>query len=188
MLHVLEKALVWLFPLSEVGLLLFRRSRGLGAASRDKGSMALLWLVMLAGLAGAIALAPLQLAPLPFPGPVRDGLAVAALAGGMLLRWSAIRTLGRFFTVDVAIHPEHTVVRTGPYAWVRHPSYTGLLLLWLGVAISFRSTVCMAVLLVPVFLGLWWRILTEEAALRQGLGEAYEAYCLSTKRLVPGLL
>lgn len=188
LLHLVVRVLIWLFPVSEVALLVFRRSWGLGASSRDRGSMALIWGVTGAGLVGAILLAPLQAAPLPWRAPVRDGLAAVAMAGGMVLRWSAIRTLGRFFTVDVAIHADHRVVHTGPYAWVRHPSYSGLLLLWLGVAINFRSGLCMVVLLAPVALVLAWRIRTEEAALRKALGAHYEDYCRTTKRLVPGII
>jgi protein-S-isoprenylcysteine O-methyltransferase len=187
MLHVLARILILLFPASEIALLLFRRSRGLGGASQDRGSVAMLWGTMGAGLALAILAAPLGFAPFRLPVPALDSLIVAVMVGGLGLRWAAIRTLGRFFTVDVAIHPEQTVVRTGPYAWVRHPSYSGLLLLWLGVGLRFGNGLSLLALLVPVTLALVARIRTEESALRKGLGQPYEAYCRNTKRLVPGL-
>jgi protein-S-isoprenylcysteine O-methyltransferase len=187
MLHLLVRALTLLFPVSEIALLLFRRSKGLGGASRDQGSVAMLWGTMGAGLAAAILVAPYHLAPLRIPQTALDALIAAVMAGGMVLRWTAIRTLGRFFTVDVAIHPEQKVVCTGPYAWVRHPSYSGLLLLWLGVGLTFGNGLSLLALMLPVTAALLKRIRTEETALRQGLGEPYEAYCRTTKQLVPGL-
>ena len=48
-------------------------------------------------------------------------------------------TLGRLFTFDLAIRPKHKLVTTGPYAWVRHPSYTAMFLAWIGYALFFMN-------------------------------------------------
>jgi protein-S-isoprenylcysteine O-methyltransferase len=87
----------------------------------------------------------------------------------MAIRWAAILTLGRFFTVDVAVHPGHRVIDRGPYRHVRHPSYSGLLLALLGVGLSLGDGAALLVLLGPCLAGLWWRISEEEKALRKAL-------------------
>lgn len=183
---MLATALLGLFPLSEALLALRRRASG--AASRDGGSMLLLWTTFLAAISLAVLVSFRRIAPLGLGKPLNDALVVLLMASGMALRWAAIRTLGRFFTVDVAVHPEQTVVQSGPYARMRHPSYTGLILLFLGLALHFGDALGVAILMVPSCLAIAWRIRVEERALKQALGAPYEAYCRRTRRLIPGLL
>ena len=59
-------------------------------------------------------------------------LGVAAVASGAILRVRCFKALGQFFTFELSIHPSHTLVTTGPYSVVRHPSYTGIYLTLLG--------------------------------------------------------
>src|SRR2546423_3467851 len=113
--------------------------------------------------------------------------AVAVFAAGLVLRWWAIVTLGRFFTVDVTIERDHKLVERGPFRWVRHPSYTGVLLAFVGWALTLRNWVAIAVLLVPIFAAFIRRMNVEEEALRGALGERYREYMKRTKRLVPGI-
>ena len=87
-----------------------------------------------------------------------------------------------------AIQPGHAVIRTGPYRYVRHPSYTGLFLAFLGLGLYFHNWLSLLVLLVPVSLALANRVAKEEAALRASLGHEYAAYCARTKRFIPWLL
>jgi protein-S-isoprenylcysteine O-methyltransferase Ste14 len=107
-------------------------------------------------------------------------------AGGVL-RLSAMRTLGRFFTMRVAVLGGHQVVRDGLYRFVRHPAYTGWVLLSLGMALIFGSIIglCGAVLFVVV---LGWRVRVEEAALAGELGDAYRDYMREVpRRFLPGI-
>ncbi len=104
---------------------------------------------------------------------------------GICFRWYSIRALGRFFTFDVAISKGQTVVDSGPYRWIRHPSYTGSLIGFVGVGLTFTNW---AALLVPVLcmtIGYAYRIPVEESALRAGLGQPYEEYQKHTWRLIP---
>ena len=188
MLHSAVATLIWLFPVSEVALAVRARSRAFGARSEDHGSFALLWTVFGLAIAAASWLSFQGWAPLPLGPRLREGLVLGLMGAGIALRWASILTLGRFFTVDVAIHGDHAVVRRGPYAWVRHPSYSGLLLLFLGLALHMGDALSVLVLMVPVCVAGWRRIRIEEAALLQGLGEPYAAYCRETRRLIPGLL
>jgi protein-S-isoprenylcysteine O-methyltransferase Ste14 len=106
-----------------------------------------------------------------------------ALAG-IALRQYAIASLGRFFTVRVMTRPDQTVIESGPYRCIRHPSYSGSLMTVLGVLLCSTNWLALAcfVLAVPGFL---YRIRVEERALIDALGESYRAYMGRTKRLVP---
>jgi protein-S-isoprenylcysteine O-methyltransferase Ste14 len=112
------------------------------------------------------------------------GLGIAVALLGIALRWWAVLTLGRFFTTRVITRPDQTVVQSGPYRWVRHPSYTGALLTVLGVLLCNTNWLSLAcfVLALP---GFAYRIAVEERALATALGEPYRDYMRRTKRLVP---
>lgn len=177
-----------LFFLSELTLGIVRRARGGATTTRDRGSMAVLWVVILISIAAALLGARWRPGRLPLSAAARDATAIAIMAAGLLLRWISIFTLGRFFTVDVAAHADHKLVDFGPYRLVRHPSYTGLLIAFLGLGVFFGSWLGIVILLVPITLALLYRIRVEEVALRGALGADYEAYCARTKRLIPGAL
>jgi protein-S-isoprenylcysteine O-methyltransferase Ste14 len=106
-------------------------------------------------------------------------------AGGALRIWP-VYVLGNRFSGLVAIQPGHTLLTTGIYGVIRHPSYLGLLVNAFGWGLAFRSWVgvLLAALLVPLLLA---RIRSEEALLRAQFGAAYEAYCARTSRLIPGV-
>jgi protein-S-isoprenylcysteine O-methyltransferase Ste14 len=112
---------------------------------------------------------------------------IALMIAGMVLRWSAIHTLGRSFTVDVATQPGQQVIDRGPYRWVRHPSYSGSLLTIVGVLLACANPLAFAGL-VPVLIAYAFRIHVEEQVLSKDLGEAYRAYMRRTRRLIPFLL
>jgi protein-S-isoprenylcysteine O-methyltransferase Ste14 len=106
-------------------------------------------------------------------------------AGGALRIWP-VYVLGNRFSGLVAIQPGHTLLTTGIYGVIRHPSYLGLLVNAFGWGLAFRSWagVLLAALLVPLLLA---RIRSEEALLRAQFGAAYDAYCARTSRLIPGV-
>ena len=112
------------------------------------------------------------------------GLGIALVLSGIALRWYAVLVLGRFFTTRVMTAPDQTVIQKGPYRLVRHPSYSGLLLIALGLLLcstNWLSLACFAIAL-P---GFAYRISVEESALVAALGDAYRDYMRRTKRLVP---
>ena len=117
--------------------------------------------------------------------PVGAGLALLAL-GASLRLWSMV-TLGRFFTFRVAIQDEHRVIDTGPYRFVRLPSYSGLLVACLGLGIAFANWLSLAVLVVLPLAGILVRIRIEERALTAALGDRYRRYAAGRARLVPGV-
>jgi len=115
---------------------------------------------------------------------VRYGGVVVLVVGGVLRIWPMF-VLGRRFSGLVAIQPGHELVTGGPYRYLRHPSYLGMLLGLIGWALVFRSSVG----LIATVLGLpllFDRIEAEEALLASQFGSAYAEYRQRTWRLVPG--
>jgi protein-S-isoprenylcysteine O-methyltransferase Ste14 len=113
-------------------------------------------------------------------------LGVVLFAAGSALRIWPVFVLGNRFSGLVAIQPGHTLVTSGVYGVIRHPSYLGLLVSSFGWALAFRSGVgvLLAALLIPPLLA---RINAEEKLLREQFGGEYEAYRARTSRLLPSV-
>jgi protein-S-isoprenylcysteine O-methyltransferase Ste14 len=109
------------------------------------------------------------------------------LALGLVIRWSAIYTLGRSFSANVAIHSTQTLNRSGLFRYMRHPSYTGMVVIFLAMGLRTRNWLGLAFSVVPPVLALLYRIHVEEAALTGAFGEQYTEYSRTTKRLIPGV-
>ena len=113
-------------------------------------------------------------------------LGLALLVVGGVLRVWPMFVLGRRFSGLVALQPGHELATEGPYRYVRHPSYLGMMLAFAGWALVFRSAVGLgaAVLGLRVLVE---RIDAEEALLASQFGAAYEDYRRRTWRLLPGV-
>ena len=169
---------------SELLLAATKRAGG-DATRRDAKSLRLIWIVVGAALfLGFQALEQWRDARLPEPQLFRI-LGALLFAFGLALRWYSIVQLGRFFTVNVAIAADHKLIESGPYRFVRHPSYTGMLIAFLGFALTLGNWAALLIMFVPVAWAFIYRINVEERALVSALGERYLAYSRRTKRLVP---
>jgi len=174
------------YGISEAGLVFLKRSRD-DSVDADDATLRILWITIVLAVTLGI------LASTWVPGAViGGGAAWLAFYGGctlfglgLALRWYCIAYLGRFFTVNVAIHSRHEIIDTGPYQHIRHPSYTGALLAFLGLALTLTNWVSLAIVMLPIALAFGWRMSTEEAALANALGSPYTNYMRRTKRLVP---
>ncbi len=169
----------------ELGLRVRERLQGRGGATRDRATRALI--AVSVGVAVAVAAVTASRAATPqIGGPYRAaGLIVMWL--GLAIRVSAIAALGRAFRTTVEVDPGQAVVRTGPYRWVRHPSYSGLLLIVAGCGLASGTWLGLAGCAVLPLPALLWRIHVEETELTDVLGDRYRAYRAQTKRLIPGL-
>lgn len=179
---------VGVFLLSEVRVRL-RSDRNREGSRLDRMSMRVVQATALGGVAGAVLLT--RRAPgAAVPGDARWAVFVVGLAlmcAGIAIRQWAVSTLGRFFTTDVRVQSGQTVVDRGPYRWVQHPSYTGLILTFLGLGLALGNWAALAVIAVVPTLGLVYRIRVEEDALLDGLGEPYRRFAASRARLFPGV-
>lgn len=107
---------------------------------------------------------------------------------GILIRQWAIAILGPFFSVEIGIQEGQKVVDKGPYRLVRHPSYTGVLLILVGIGLTLQSWGAILTVLMIFRLTYSYRIYVEERALVSGLGDEYIKYSKRTKRLIPFIL
>jgi len=168
---------------SEIILGLMRRSRS-GDRSRDRHSLTTLWIAIAAGITLSIfTVSACRFASLRYP--ILDLVGLALFVAGIFLRWYSIIQLGRFFTVDVSIAAGQSVVDSGPYRILRHPSYSGVLLAFVGFGLCLHNWLALLVLLIPITAAFVWRIQVEERALNEAFGEEYRSYASRTKRLVP---
>jgi protein-S-isoprenylcysteine O-methyltransferase len=173
-----------LYGLSEVFLAVTRRS-GRGAVSRDRRSVFLLWAVILISIFVGVSIQALYPnAELPRP-HAWYLLGMLLCIAGIVLRWYSIFYLGRFFTVDVAIATQHKLIDSGPYRSIRHPSYTGALMVFAGFGLCLGNWLSILAITLPIFGAFLWRIRVEEHALLAALGDDYRAYIRRTKRLIP---
>ncbi|MEA5363107.1 isoprenylcysteine carboxylmethyltransferase family protein [Amycolatopsis sp., V23-08] len=104
---------------------------------------------------------------------------------GLLLRWWSFASLGRYFTVTVRTSADQPVVDHGPYRVLRHPSYTGLLLVFAGGGLVVGNWVGAAGAVAVLLLALIHRLRIEERALGDALGDRYRQFAASRARLVP---
>jgi len=104
---------------------------------------------------------------------------------GIGLRFWSIRTLGRFFSATVQVKQEHQLIQHGPYAVLRHPSYTGAFLAILGCAVILQAWFALVLATLAMGYAYWQRIEKEEKALADNFGEDYINYQSSTYRLFP---
>jgi protein-S-isoprenylcysteine O-methyltransferase len=175
-----------IYVTSELALTYLRRS-GKKTKRRDAGSLATLWIVITAAMIGGVIVA-YELPAFAFPLPQTIAQVFGTLfATGLVLRWWAILSLGKFFTVDVAIADDHQLIVRGPYHVMRHPSYTGMLLAFIALAVTFQNWLSIICILVPISIALAYRIYIEEIALEATFGQAYHRYAATTKRLIPGV-
>ena len=184
----LTQTLGLIYLVSEILLTLTRRSRPKpGAKDPDRASLLTVWTVIAIGvMAGVLALQYCPWATFPRHSALTI-VSVAIFVAGLIIRWWAIIHLGRFFTVNVSIAPDHQLVDTGPFWFVRHPSYTGVLLAFVGLALTLHNWVAFLAVLVPIFCVFLYRMRIEEEALTEAFGERYRGYMRRTKRLIPKL-
>lgn len=186
-MNYLMSILSGVWGISEVILGLRTRSARHTRRGGRRGSLTLLWIVIGASLIAANLSRLLGI--WRFPGRFSFYVLVGSgiLIVGVVIRWSAILALGRFFSVDVAMQKEHRIIRSGLYRWIRHPAYTGLLLCFLGVGIAFGNWLSLLLVMVPITAVLIVRIRSEEAALVEEFGAEYAEYKRQTRKLVPGV-
>ncbi|MEX2154478.1 MAG: isoprenylcysteine carboxylmethyltransferase family protein [Gemmatimonadaceae bacterium] len=112
-------------------------------------------------------------------------LGIAVLVAGSLLRRHCFRMLGQYFTYVVQVQGDQPVIERGAYRWIRHPSYTAGMLLFIGIGVSLANWLSLAILFVTTVAVYSYRVRIEERALLASMGDRYREYMSRTKRFVP---
>jgi protein-S-isoprenylcysteine O-methyltransferase Ste14 len=151
---------------------------------QDQGSIRLIWIMIAIAISLGILFSARIMVPIsnlqliPFIG-------LTIIIVGMIFRFISIWTLGRLFTVDVTIRENHKIKKDGVYKIIRHPSYSGSLLSFIGFGISLNNWLSLIIVTVLITIALVHRINIEEKILTDQFGSDYLNYKRNTYRLIP---
>jgi protein-S-isoprenylcysteine O-methyltransferase Ste14 len=173
------------WALVEVGVRVSEGVQGKGRTGRDRGTRVLIAVTLGAAILAAFAARSVA-SELRMPAPLRNA-GVVVMWSGLILRVWAIASLGGGFRTTVEVEPAQPVVSSGPYRWIRHPSYTGLLLIVAGLGAALGNWLSLAACVVLPLPAIVWRIHVEEAELNRVLGQSYRTYQADRARLIPRL-
>jgi len=177
---------------TEINVNVQKRSRE-RSEDRDKLSLVFMWVTTIVSIAFAVSV---ELIPAIVGGtakifalsPFLGYFGCLVMVAGLVIRLRAIATLGKQFTVQVAIVQNHKIIDRGLYGIIRHPSYLGSLVTFAGLGLALENWLSLLVLLALPTAATLYRIFVEEKALFDHFGPAYRDYMLRTKKLVPRIL
>jgi protein-S-isoprenylcysteine O-methyltransferase Ste14 len=177
--------IIWIiWCASEILLIRLIRSGSADKRDQDKGSLIFIWILITLAICSGVIVSKLIRIPIcaqlliPYIG-------LCIVVTGMLLRFYSIRTLGKLFTVDVTIREKHEIKKDGLYKIIRHPSYSGSLLSFVGFGISLNNWLSLIAILILILTAFLYRIKIEEKALIDHFGNDYLDYMKKTYRLIP---
>lgn len=169
---------------SEISLSLFKRSGDDVKKKADKGSLGMIWMIVL--IANVLSYYVSRSIPMEISDNQNIrfvGLAIILL--GVVLRLSIVLSLGKFFTVNVVIAEDHKLKTDGFYRYVRHPSYAASILSFAGYGVSLNNWLSLLIVVAAVGGVFIYRIGLEEQTLIEHFGDQYLEYKRTTKRLIP---
>ncbi len=114
-------------------------------------------------------------------------LALVLMVAGLAIRTWAVFTLGGYFTWHISTQKDQTIIKTGPYAFVRHPGYFGAFLTYASTALFLKAWFSFALSLIVLLYAFLRRIYYEEEKLKHDLGSQYGSYCRNVRRFIPGI-
>jgi protein-S-isoprenylcysteine O-methyltransferase Ste14 len=151
----------------------------------DKGTRRLVW--RLSAIGYNIAWIPIifDFGRLVILGGWLTWVGVAIMISGVVFRQYAISFLGKFFTTTIQIKKDHELIQAGPYRYIRHPSYLGILIMAMGLGIAMSNWISLILCIVFPAIALMQRIKFEEMELEQHFGKQYQDYRKNTWRVIP---
>ncbi|MFP3596535.1 methyltransferase family protein [Chryseobacterium sp. SIMBA_029] len=152
--------------------------------NQDKSTLNILWMAIPFSIAASITASNMTRFPITNQESIYYA-GEALILIGLIFRFIIIRSLGKYFTVDVTIKEDHKIKKEGFYKYLRHPSYAFSLLTSLGLGLYLNNWLSLLLAFIPPFLAFSYRISIEEQALVEQFGEEYIEYRKSTKKLIP---
>ena len=177
---------VWLG--AEAYLILKDRARGKGTIGIDRRTRNYNTAATVLSLTLGLVLNWIKVLPFGTSGAstiICIGIGVMLL--GLILRHWSIISLGKFFRTTIELEKGQKVIDNGPYRYIRHPSYAGIIVFFIGYGIVSKDWLCLGVAVCLPTASLIYRIQIEEKALAKGMGPDYVAYQKRTKKLLPGI-
>lgn len=114
-------------------------------------------------------------------------VAIVAAVGSVLLIMSAVKTLGKEWSITARMVQDHKLATHGPYAHVRHPIYTGMLGMLIATGLAVSHGIVLVAAIVVFAIGTWIRVRVEEGLLRQTFGTQFEEYARRVPAVIPRL-
>jgi protein-S-isoprenylcysteine O-methyltransferase Ste14 len=173
--------------LSEIILAIVKRDKSAKSGKLDKSSLVILWLAICGSIFLGSYFGVRGIGRVALYGNWLSGTGIILIVLGLIIRWVAILSLRRYFTVNISIQEGHRIIDTGIYRFVRHPAYSVSLLSFLGLGMSFSNWLSVSIIFLPITIAFIYRIHYEEKALIQAFGEEYLKYSKFTWRLAPGV-
>lgn len=151
---------------------------------KDKSTLNILWMAIPFSIAASVSTSYMTRFPITEDTWILF-VGEAFILIGIIFRFIIIRSLGKYFTVDVTIRENHQIKKEGFYKYLRHPSYAFSLLTSLGLGLYLNNWLSLLLAFLPPFFAFLYRIRIEEQALVEQFGEEYIQYCKTTKKLIP---
>ncbi len=161
------------------------RSKPAAGEKTDRGSMAFIILASWLAFPAAFIVSYWSKSALLHQRVFWFALGLVLLLAGSMLRRHCFRTLGRYFTGNVRVQADQPVIQDGPYRFVRHPSYTGGMLMYLGAGLALTNWLSVLILVGMGGATYAYRVHVEEQALISSLSHPYRDYMRRTKRFIP---
>jgi protein-S-isoprenylcysteine O-methyltransferase Ste14 len=175
-------SIVWV--LSEIILSVVKRAKN-SHHIYDKSSLRILWATITLSITAGVILKDTKFLISHQNYVFISYLGIFFIGCGLIIRWIAILKLKKSFTVNVSVSVGQVIIQTGIYKYIRHPSYSGGLLAFLGLGIAFDNWLSLAIIFIPISGAFLYRIHVEEKALITTLSKQYTDYMKRTWRLIP---
>jgi protein-S-isoprenylcysteine O-methyltransferase Ste14 len=176
--------LAFLFLISELILAMTKNTGNKSTfRKRDKGSLAILWIIIGLSLTAGYNLARYH--DWQLVNYIAATAGIILVMTGFSIRWIAILQLKKTFTVNVAVSVNQILKTDGLYRIVRHPSYLGLFLIMTGEALTMNTLISFIIVFIPICMAILYRIYIEEKLLEEFFGDTYRTYKLKTRRIIP---
>lgn len=164
------------------------RRHGSEIKEKDEGSQLLLRVGVIVSLLIAIFFARTGFANITALPSWVFTLGIIFMILGIIIRQWSIAVLGSFFSPRIGVQKNQKVVDNGPYKLIRHPAYTGFLLILTGIGLAWQSGIAVIIILLGFGIAIGYRIHVEEKMLISALGDDYIEYMKRTKRLIPYII
>jgi len=177
---------IWIF--AEVYLVLRDNSRGKGKTTIDRRTRNYNFFSLIIAISCAALVSWIPLFQFNRRGTsVVFWIGIIIIVLGLFLRYWSINILGKYFRTTVEVEESQKIVQKGPYKFIRHPSYSGIILFCIGYGLAVQNWLSLIIAISLPTIALLYRIKIEEEALVKGIGTDYEAYQKKTKKLIPGI-
>ncbi len=113
------------------------------------------------------------------------GIGIIVMITGIWIRYWSAKTLGEYYTRTLLIKERHLIIDLGPYRFIRHPGYLGIIIAFIGAALGMNNE--FAIVIIPIILIIMYgyRIKTEENMMKRTFGQAYTEYMKRSRRIIP---